>query len=87
MAVARLDADGLPPPARADGEGRDEAGWALRLWQRLADVLAQRGVALSVGRSGLQRVLCWQHEREGVVAWLTKAQSPRLRVDLQAVLV
>jgi Homeodomain-like domain-containing protein len=87
MAVARLDADGLPPPARADGERRDEAGWALGLWQRLADVLAQRGVALSAGRSGLQRVLCWQHEREGVVAWLTKAQSPRLRVDLQAVLV
>lgn len=65
----------------------EQAGWALRLWERLADVLAHRGVALSDGRSGLQRVLGWQRERDGVVAWLTKPSSPRLRVDLGALLV
>jgi hypothetical protein len=86
-AAARLDPDGLPPPARAGRDAQGQAGWALRLWERLADVLAHRGVGLPAGRSGLQRVLCWQHEREGVVVWLTKPQSPRLRVDLGTVLV
>jgi hypothetical protein len=58
-----------------------------RLWGRLADLFVHRGVALPEGRSGLQRMLCWQREREGVVAWLTKPQSPGLRVDLGGVLV
>lgn len=86
-AVVRLDPDGLPSPLRGGREGKDQGGWALRLWERLADVLAHRGVALPEGRSGLQRVLGWQREREGVVAWLTKPVSPRLRVDLGALLV
>lgn len=86
-AAVRVDPDGLPPPSRGGKEGHDQAGWALRLWERLADLLAHRGVALPEGRSGLQRMLCWQREREGVVAWLTKPQSPRLRVDLGGVLV
>ncbi|HET7293191.1 MAG TPA: hypothetical protein VFM88_12260 [Vicinamibacteria bacterium] len=79
--VVRLDPDGLPPP-RADGAGMDaRAGWAVSLWERLGQVLAARGVALPDGRSGLQRLLCWQHERQGIVAWLTKP-SPRLHVEL-----
>lgn len=86
-AVVRLDPDGLPPPVRGGREERDQAGWALRLWGRLADLLAHRGVALPSGRSGLQRVLCWQRQRDGVVAWLTKPQSPRLRVALGSLLV
>jgi hypothetical protein len=85
-AVVRLDADGLPPPWRNSGGG-EAASWALRLWERLAAVLAHRGVALPEGRSGLQRVLCWQRERAGIVAWLTRPQSPRLRVALGSVLV
>jgi hypothetical protein len=85
--VVRLDPDGLPPPAPGSGEGRDQAGWALRLWERLADLLAHRGVVLPEGRSGLERVLCWQRERDGVVAWLTKPLSPPLRVDLGGVLI
>lgn len=87
VSVMRLDQDGLPPPVRGVREAMEQAGWALRLWERLADVLAHRGVALSDGRSGLQRVLGWQRERDGVVAWLTKPSSPRLRVDLGALLV
>lgn len=86
-AAVRVDPDGLPPPRRGGKEAQDQAGWALRLWERLAGLLAHRGVALPEGRSGLQRMLCWQHERDGVVAWLAKPQSPRLRVDLGGVLV
>lgn len=86
-AVVRLDPDGLPPPQRGGVEGRDAGGWTLRLWERLGDVLVHRGVALPDGRSGLQRVLAWQRQRDGVVAWLTKPSSPRLRVDLGALLV
>ncbi len=85
-AVVRLDPDGLPPPI-GGGREKDPGGWALRLWERLSDVLAYRGVALPSGHSGLQRMLAWQHERHGVVAWLTKPSSPRLRVDLGALLV
>ena len=84
---ARLDPDGLPPPARGGTEVEDQVGWALRLWERLADVLVHRGVALPAGSSGLQRVLAWQRERDGVVAWLTRPLSPSLRVDLRALLV
>ncbi len=80
--VARLDADGVPPP-RPGGPSTDaRASWAVSLWERLGQVLEQRGVSLSAGRCGLQRVLCWQRERHGVVAWLTKAASPRLHVEL-----
>jgi len=86
-AVVRLDPDGLPPPPPGGTEGRDPGGWALRLWERLSDVLVHRGVALPDGRSGLHRVLAWQRERDGVVAWLTKRSSPRLRVDPAALLV
>jgi hypothetical protein len=86
-AAVRVDPDGLPPPRRGSKEAHDQAGWALRLWERLAGLLAHRGVALPEGRSGLQRMLCWQHERDRVVAWLTKPQSPRLRIDLGGLLV
>ncbi len=83
-ACVRLDPDGLPAPP---GGGKEhQGGRALRLWERLADLLAHRGVCLPEGRSGLQRLLIWQRERQGVVAWLTRS-SPRLHVDLREVLV
>ena len=86
-ACVRLDPDGLPAPTPGGTEVEDQGGRALRLWERLADLLAHRGVCLPEGRSGLQRLLTWQHERQGEVAWLTRPQSPRLHVDLGAVLV
>lgn len=86
-ACVRLDADGLPPPGRGGTGIEGRSGWALALWQRLADLLAHRGVAVPDGRSGLGRVLAWQRERLGEVAWLTKPPSPRLRVDLACLLV
>ncbi len=85
-ACVRLDPDGLPAPTRSGPEVEDQGGLTLRLWERLADLLAYRGVCLPEGRSGLQRLLIWQRERQGVVAWLTRP-SPRLHVDLQEVLV
>ena len=85
--VARLDGDGLPPP-RGGGQSLEErASWAVRLWERLVELLEARGVLLPRGRCGLQRLLCWQRERHGVVAWLTKAASPRLHVEVSDLLV
>lgn len=79
--VVRLDADGLPLPAHAKvGSLAARASAAVSLWERLAAVLASRGVVLPSGRCGLQRLLCWQRESHGVVAWLTKP-SPRLPVE------
>ena len=57
------------------------------LWERLGEVLEARGVALPSGRCGLQRLLCWQRERHGLVAWLTKPASPRLHVELSGLVV
>jgi hypothetical protein len=53
-AAVRVDPDGLPPPRRDSQDTHDQAGWALRLWERLAGLLAHRGVALPEGRTGLQ---------------------------------
>lgn len=85
--VARLDADGLPPPRGATPPIEGRASWAVRLWERLGELLEARGVVLPSGRCGLQRLLCWQRERDGVVAWLTKPASPRLHVALTGLLV
>jgi hypothetical protein len=85
--VARIDCEGLPPP-RARGESIEErASVAVCQWERLGEVLDARGVALPSGRCGLQRLLCWQHERHGLVAWLTKAASPRLHVELSGLVM
>lgn len=80
--VTRLDGAGLPPPRPEGGSLGARASWVVSLWERLSEVLQERGVSMSDGRCGLQRVLCWQRERHGVVAWLTKTMSPRLRVEL-----
>jgi len=85
--VARLDCDGLPP-ARAGGKSIEErASWAVGLWERLGEIIEARGVVLPTGRCGLQRLLCWQRERHGLVAWLTKAASPRLHVELSGLVM
>jgi hypothetical protein len=85
--VARIDGEGLPP-ARAGVESHAErASWVVGLWERLGEVLEARGVALPSGRCGLQRLLCWQRERHGLVAWLTKAASPRLHVELSGLVM
>ena len=80
--VVRLDANGLPPPRPEGASLLERASWVVGLWERLGQVLEERGVSLSAGRCGLQRVLCWQRERHGAVAWLTKESSPRLHVEL-----
>jgi len=76
--VVRVDPDGLPAEPATPSEGL--ASRCVRLWERLASVLCARGVMLPSGRCGMQRLLCWQHHRHGVVVWLTRS-SPRLPVE------
>jgi hypothetical protein len=76
--VVRVDPDGLPAEAATPREGL--AGRCVRLWERLAGVLCARGVILPSGRCGMQRLLCWQHHRHGLIAWLTRS-SPLLPVE------
>mgnify|MGYP001616700288 CR=1 FL=1 len=72
----RLDPDGLPAAARTGSV----AARVLWLLERLADLLAQAGVALPCRGPGLVRVLVHQLARFGAVFWLTKP-SPPLRAD------
>jgi transposase-like protein len=77
---ARLDPDGLPPPAPATaGSEVSRAGAVLRLLEHLGAVLRRRGVALPGRGPGLLRLLTAQRARFGDVAWLTRS-SPPLRV-------
>lgn len=81
---ARLDPDGLPPPATprtADPVSR--AGVVIGLLDRLADLLRGRGVALESG-PGLAALLRHQLDRFRIVFHLTR-QSPPLRVVAAAV--
>lgn len=74
----RIDPDGLPASAhRASGAQR-----VLQVLERLADLLALRGVALAYKGSGLVRVLVDRLVRFGEVYRLTKP-SPPLRADLR----
>lgn len=83
-ACARLDPDGLAgisalvhaTPLRA------RAGSALRLLDRLSELLLDRGVALPAAGPGLARILAHQHRRFGDIFRLT-GPSPPLRVDLR----
>lgn len=83
-ACARLDPDGLAgvsalvhtKPLRA------RAGSALRLLDRLSELLLDRGVALPAAGPGLARILAHQHRRFGDIFRLT-GSSPPLRVDLR----
>jgi len=78
----RLEPRGLPGGlARAD---IPRAGTVLHLLDRLADLLADRGVRLRSLRSGLARILADQLERLGAVFLLTKP-SPPLRAELAGV--
>lgn len=72
----RLDPDGLPAAARTGSV----AARVLQLFERLADLLALRGVGLPCRGAGLARVLVHQLVRFGVVFWLTRP-SPPLRAD------
>lgn len=75
---ARLDPEGLPPPTGPGGGRR--AARVLALLERLADLLAVRGVALRGGICGLARLLHDRLVRFGEVFFLTRA-SPPLRAD------
>lgn len=72
----RIDPDGLPAAARTGSV----AARVLQLFERLADLLALRGVALARRGAGLVRVLVHQLVRFGQVFRLTKL-SPPLRAD------
>ena len=72
----RIDPDGLPAAARTGSV----AARVLQLFERLADLLALRGVALARRGTGLVRVLVHQLVRFGDVFRLTKP-SPPLRAD------
>jgi hypothetical protein len=83
-ACARLDPDGLPPPAAprsADAEARAAA--VVGSLDRLADLLRGRGVALESG-PGLAAILRHQLDRFRIVFHLAR-QSPPLRVVAAAV--
>jgi hypothetical protein len=81
-ACTRLEPRGLPGGlSRADIPC---AGTVLHLLDRLADLLADRGVRLRPLCSGLARILADQLERLGAVFLLTKP-SPPLRADLVGV--
>lgn len=76
---ARLDPDGLPPPAAPRTvEPMARAGWVVGLLDRLADLLRGRGVTLEPG-PGLAAILRHQLDRFRSVFHLTRP-SPPLRV-------
>lgn len=89
-ACARVDPDGLPPPpaaaSSAEAPPAARAGVVLRLLDRLADLLRQRGVRLPAAGCALAAILGHQLARFGDVAYLTRA-SPPLRVEPAALLV
>lgn len=74
---ARLDPDGLPPPT---GSPHGRAARVIALLDRLADLLALRGLPLRGRACGLVRVLRDRLVRFGEVFRLTRA-SPPLRGD------
>lgn len=75
----RLDPDGLPGGLVTSEMPR--AAVVLHLLDRLAELLAVRGVKLQPFDAGLARVLAYQLARFGDVYYLTKV-SPPLRVAL-----
>lgn len=81
-ACTRLESRGLPGGLGL--AGRPRAAAVLHLLDRLADLLADRGVRLRSLCSGLARILADQLERLGAVFLLTKP-SPPLRADLGGV--
>lgn len=72
----RIDPDGLP----AGGPRGSGAGRVLQLFERLADLLAVRGVGLPRRGAGLVRMLVDRLVRFGEVYRLTKP-SPPMRAD------
>jgi len=78
----RLEPRGLPGGLALSDMPRGAA--VLHLLDRLADLLADRGVQLRPLWSGLARILADQLERLGAVFFLTKP-SPPLRADLGGV--
>jgi len=80
-ACTRLEPRGLPGAAAVEGIPR--AVVVLHLLDRFTELLAERGVRLSGGGSGLARVLKDQLARLGVIFYLTKS-SPPLLADVRA---
>jgi hypothetical protein len=80
----RLEPRGLPGGLAVADMPRAAA--VLHLLDRLADLLADRGVRLRPLCSGLARILADQLERLGAVFFLTKP-SPPLRADLAGVVL
>ena len=77
--VARLDPDGLPPPAGPRGLGLvPRAGTVLGLVERLVEVLRGRGVVLAPTTSGLTAFLGHRLRRFGEIFLLTKSSPPLL---------
>jgi hypothetical protein len=87
---ARIDPDALPPPSAPTAPAKapcvERAGVVLRLLDRLAALLAHRGVRLRAAGCGLAAVLDHQLARFGDVAYLTRA-SPPLRIEASALVV
>lgn len=75
-----LTSSGLPGGLAVESR----AGAVLHLLDRLADLLAERGVRLPRFSCGLVGLLVDQLRRLGAVFWLTKS-SPPLHADLRAV--
>ncbi len=67
VAVVRLDPDGLPPPMGGGTEVKDPGGWALRLWERLADVLAHRAWPCPAGAVDFSG--CWPGSTSVTASW------------------
>jgi hypothetical protein len=78
---ARIDPEAMPPPAWPQGvAGVAAAGACVVLLDHLARLLRHRGVDLARDGPGLAALLCHQHARFGVVAYLTRF-SPPMRAD------
>ncbi len=86
--AARIDPDvpvatGLVPAARHDGTVRDRAAAVLAALEHLGAALVRRGLALAA-RTGLGRVLGWQHAEHGDVYGLvagTRHLSPGMAIE------
>lgn len=84
---ARLDPQGLPPPRPPSSSSHvAQAGYVLRLFDHLGELLLQRGVSLSGEGTGLARFLLHQFARFGTLCYLTRP-CPPLPVDPELLVI